>query len=105
MLAVARQKKGRVTDVELAAETRYPLEECRAFLKNMTETGSAGVNIGKEGIMVYLFPGFLTEEEKENALNVSSWEPSGISEDPPPLKTTEHESSDGSTTSRSLEIE
>ena len=31
MIAVAKTKNGRVTDVELVAETRHTLGECRAF--------------------------------------------------------------------------
>ena len=75
MLSVCRTKMGRVTDVELAAETRYPLEDCRTFLKQMTESGSAEVNISSEGTMVYLFPGFLSEREKAAAQGISQWTP------------------------------
>ena len=100
MIAVTKQKHGRVTDVELVAETRYPLEECRAFLKEMTESGSAEMQIGKEGTMVYLFPGFLTEAEKRDALPATEWQPQPRPSTPP-TKTPE----DPTQTPRSLEIE
>ena len=73
MIAVAKTKHGRVTDVELVAETRQTLEECRAFLKRVTENSSAEINIGPEGTMVYLFPGFLTDEQKRTAEPVGHW--------------------------------
>lgn len=78
MLAVAKAKKGRVTDVELAAETRYAIADCRSFLKRMTETGSAEVTIGKEGTMVYVFPGFLSDTEKQSAKGIDSWTPPSV---------------------------
>ena len=75
MIATAKRKHGRVTDVELVAETRFSLEDCRAFLKEMTESGSAEMHIGKEGTMVYLFPGFLSDEEKRKARSTADWMP------------------------------
>ncbi|MGY8689383.1 MAG: hypothetical protein ACKVHP_16825 [Verrucomicrobiales bacterium] len=100
MIAVAKQKRGRVTDVELVAETRYPLDECRDFLKEMTESGSAEMQIGKEGTMVYLFPGFLTEDEKREALPAAEWQPQPR-QSPPSLSRAE----DSPSSPRSLEIE
>jgi hypothetical protein len=97
MIAVTKQKQGRVTDVELVAETRYPLEQCRAFLKEMTESGSAEMHIGKEGTMVYLFPGFLTDDEKRDAQPATEWQPSQRRASPPSL-TSEN-------SPRSLELE
>ena len=103
MIAVAKEKHGRLTDVELVGETRFPLEECRAFLKEMTESGSAELQIGKEGTMVYLFPGFLSEDEKRRARSAADWQPEPRlpRESPPPL------TQDSPTTSstRSLELE
>ena len=108
MIATAKRKHGRVTDVELVAETRFSLEDCRAFLKEMTESGSAEMHIGKEGTMVYLFPGFLSEDEKRKARSTADWMPEvrtpreTTSASPPPLSETEESTS--STTTRSLEI-
>lgn len=106
MIATAKKKGGRVTDVELVAETRYPLEECRAFLKAMTESGSAEMHIGKEGTMVYLFPGFLSDDEKRKAQSAAEWMPevrtpreARVSK-PPPLSNSEDSSS-----AKSLELE
>ncbi len=98
MIAVTKAKHGRVTDVELAAETRYSLEQCREFLTRMTESGSAERHIGKEGTVVYLFPGFLSEEEKRSARSVESWLPSASRE-------TEEGEESPSSSSRSLEIQ
>ena len=101
MIAVAKQKHGRITDVELVAEPRYPLEECREFLTDMTTSGSAEMQIGKEGTMVYVFPGFLSAEEKRGAQSATTWQPKSrqSSQDaPPPLE-------DNETTSKSLELE
>ena len=108
MIAVAKAKHGRLTDVELVAETRYPLEECRSFLKRMTDSGSAEINIGPEGTMVYLFPGFLTDEQKRTAKPIGSWKPPlekqasrAVKQTPPPLDPSE----ESSTTARSLELD
>lgn len=98
LIAAAKQQQGRVTDVELVASTPYSLEECRAFLKEMTESGSAEMHVGKEGTMVYLFPGFLSEVEKRNAQSAGEWRPeprqAQPSDRPPPMEST-----------RSLEME
>lgn len=95
MIAAAQRRLGRVTDVELVAETRYSLDECRAFLKEMTDSGSAEMQIGKEGTVVYVFPGFLTEAEKRHAQPATQWTPpqrsirrKPSSDSPPPLEDT-----------------
>ncbi len=106
MIATAKRKHGRVTDVELVAETRFSLEDCRAFLKEMTESGSAEMHIGKEGTMVYLFPGFLSDEEKRKARSTADWMPevrAPRETKPSPPPRVEGEAS--STPTRSLEIE
>ena len=95
MIHAAQQRLGRVTDVELVAETHYSLEECRLFLKEMTDSGSAEMQIGKEGTVVYVFPGFLTDSEKRHARPATHWTPTRRSmssdssgESPPPLDET-----------------
>ena len=106
MITTAKRKHGRVTDVELVAETRFSLEDCRAFLKEMTESGSAEMHIGKEGTMVYLFPGFLSDEEKRKARSTADWMPevrAPRETKPSPPPRVEGEAS--STPTRSLEIE
>lgn len=113
MIATAKKKNGRVTDVELVSETRYSLEECRAFLKAMTESGSAEMHIGKEGTMVYLFPGFLSEEDKRKAQSAAEWMPEvraprkAETSGPPPLGGSERaeSSNESSAPSKSLELE
>ena len=110
MITTAKRKHGRVTDVELVAETRFSLEDCRAFLQEMTESGSAEMHIGKEGTMVYIFPGFLSEDEKREARSTADWMPEvrapreTKTASPPPLAEDEG-SSAATTTTRSLEIE
>ena len=110
MIAVAKDKQGRLTDVELVAETRYPLEECRAFLKRMTDSGSAEINIGPEGTMVYLFPGFLSDEQKRTAESVGAWKPplekqASQEGSPPPLESSSDKGSESQGSNRSLELE
>ncbi len=98
LISVAKENHGRITDVELVAETRYPLEECREFLKQMAESGSAEMHIGDGGTIVYLFPGFLTDEEKRNAKPALDWSSS-------PTESTSSDEKPPALPSRSLEIE
>ena len=74
MIALAKVKRGRLTEVELMADTPYPLEECRAFLARMTASGVAEMHIGKGGTVVYWFPGLLSDEEKRHARSAEDWE-------------------------------
>ncbi len=68
-LQVVRRKHGRITDVELAAESGESIETSRKFLERMAREGSAELEVAPEGRFFYEFAGFLSAVERERRTN------------------------------------
>lgn len=64
LVRLARQRQGRLTVTESAAETGMTVEECESILKQMADGGYVEVEITDSGMMVYRFPEVLFGHEK-----------------------------------------
>jgi len=58
---------GRITPAEVALQTRLSLEKSKAALDELCVKGMGQLNLTEKGNMVYVFEGFLSEEEKDTA--------------------------------------
>ncbi len=59
ILRLARQFKGRLTPLELAANSELALEEADQALENIVRKGYANMTVSETGHIIYEFPGFL----------------------------------------------
>lgn len=59
ILRLARQFKGRLTPLELAANSELALEEADKALENIVRKGYANMTVSESGHIIYEFPGFL----------------------------------------------
>jgi TM2 domain-containing membrane protein YozV len=73
VLQYAKRKLGRITPVELAADTILNLDEVEDTLKKMARRRLAEEKVSESGILIYHFDGFLTDEEKAKAKGVLEW--------------------------------
>ena len=64
LVRLARQRQGRLTVTESAAETGMTIEECEQILKKMADGGYVEVEVTDSGLMVYRFPEVLFGHEK-----------------------------------------
>jgi hypothetical protein len=67
ILDLARQEHGRVTVEEVASHCDLSLEEAKAALDRLAAHAVAELRVTDGGVLVYLFPGFLSDEEKRKA--------------------------------------
>ena len=64
IVRLARQRQGRLTVTETAAETAMTVEESEEILKKLADSGYVEVEISDSGMMVYRFPEVLFSHEK-----------------------------------------
>lgn len=68
VLRFARDKKGRITATEVAVELVIAYEVAHAELEKLKKSGACVVEVGAEGIYVYLFPELERESAKTDTL-------------------------------------
>ncbi len=64
ILKTAKENGGIVTPGEIALKADIPLEKSKEYLEKLVKEGFAEIRVKKTGMMVYVFPEFLTEEKK-----------------------------------------
>jgi hypothetical protein len=67
VLRMAEQEKGRVTVAEVATHCDMTISEAKATLDRLVLQEAATMQATKAGVLVYVFPGFLSDEEKSTA--------------------------------------
>jgi hypothetical protein len=67
ILAFAETEHGRVTVPEVAAHCRMTVAQAKVDLDRMVVQRVAELQVTDKGVLVYVFPGFLSEDEKANA--------------------------------------
>ncbi len=67
ILDLARAERGRVTVEEVAAHCDLGIDEAKQALDRFAVQRVAEMQVSERGILVYLFPGFLSDEEKRRA--------------------------------------
>lgn len=67
ILRIASERRGRVTPAEVVLATKLGIDEAKKMLDSFCEKGLAQLNITDKGVIIYVFDGFLSEEEKETA--------------------------------------
>ncbi len=64
LLNIIQEKGGRVTPLEIAAETKMSLDQAKEELDGFCNIGAAELQITDAGNSIYVFRGFLTYSEK-----------------------------------------
>ena len=67
VLRFAESEHGRVTIPETATRCDMTIAEAKATLDRLVLAGAATINVTQSGVLVYVFPGFLSDEDKANA--------------------------------------
>jgi hypothetical protein len=67
VLRVAQKEHGRVTIPEVATHCDMTIAEAKATLDRLVLSEVAEIRVTERGVLVYVFPGFLSEKEKESA--------------------------------------
>ncbi|MCC7495686.1 MAG: hypothetical protein IT204_25270 [Fimbriimonadaceae bacterium] len=67
VLRLAEQEHGRVTVPEVAARCDLTIAEAKAALDRMVQLQAAHMQVTPSGGLVYVFPGFMSDEEKARA--------------------------------------
>jgi hypothetical protein len=67
ILSLAERSGGKITPLELAQETNLPLKDAKGLLEALCQRGTAEVEVTEEGNLVYVFRGFLSEQEKASS--------------------------------------
>ena len=67
ILKLAAEKHGKITPAEVVLATKVGIDEAKVMLDNFCANDLAQLNITDKGVMVYVFDGFLSEEEKDTA--------------------------------------
>ncbi|MFP4031199.1 MAG: hypothetical protein ACLFRG_10545 [Desulfococcaceae bacterium] len=70
ILRMIAARSGRITPEEIALEQPLTVEQARARLDALCGGGSGEVQVTPEGRLVYVFFGFLSEEERNSARSV-----------------------------------
>lgn len=63
-------KEGKITPLEIVAETNLNLEESKKVLSDLCDQGAGEQRITDEGKILYVFDNILTKEQKESAKGV-----------------------------------
>ena len=71
ILRVARDRKGRITPAEVAAETTISIRQAKVELDKLVEDGFCQELVGESGVIVYRFPEFESTDAKRDVLDVS----------------------------------
>ncbi len=64
ILKLAAEKHGKITPAEVVLSAKIGIDEAKKMLDSFCEQGLAQLNLTEKGVMVYVFDGFLSEEEK-----------------------------------------
>ncbi len=72
LLQFIHGKQGMISPIEIVSVSSLNMEEAKKELDNFCVQGAAELRITEGGEMVYVFPGFLDEEEKRKARSVLS---------------------------------
>ncbi len=64
ILKTAKENEGIVTPGEIALKADISLEKSKEYLEKLVKEGFAEIRVKKTGMMVYVFPEFLSEEKK-----------------------------------------
>lgn len=67
VLRFAETEKGRVTVPEVAAHCDMTIAEAKATLDRLVLQQAATIHVTQAGVLVYVFPGFLSDEDKARA--------------------------------------
>ena len=67
VLRLAEQEQGRVTISEVAARCTMTMEESKAELDRLVLHDVAEIQVTSTGVLVYVFPGFLSDKDKARA--------------------------------------
>ncbi len=67
ILQMISRKLGKITPIEIAAETPWSIDESKAFLDKMKKQGHCSVELTNSGEILYVFSGLVTDEEKETS--------------------------------------
>jgi hypothetical protein len=70
ILRMIADRSGRITPEEIAMELPLTVEQARERLNGLCEDGSGEVRVTREGGLVYVFFGFLSEAERNSAPSV-----------------------------------
>jgi hypothetical protein len=68
VLRVARAHKGRITAAEVSAEAEIEFDLAKEELERLHQGGACGIEIGAEGIRVYRFLEFESEDAKKDVI-------------------------------------
>jgi hypothetical protein len=67
VLRLAEKEHGRVTIPEVASRCNMTVQESKAELDRLVLTQIAEIQVTANGVLIYVFPGFLSDQEKSNA--------------------------------------
>ena len=67
VLRFAESEHGRVTIPEVAANCDMTIAEAKATLDRLVTLQAAAIQVTQSGVLVYVFPGFMTDEDKARA--------------------------------------
>ena len=67
MLRLAEIEHGRVTIPEVAARCTMTVEESKEELDRLVLNEVAEIQVTETGVLVYVFPGFLSDKDKARA--------------------------------------
>jgi hypothetical protein len=70
VLRLAERERGRVTVPEVAAQCGLSIAEAKTELDRLVSEGVADLHVTASGILVYVFVGFLSDEEKARATDI-----------------------------------
>jgi hypothetical protein len=70
ILKFAQKKGGRVTPTEVAVESDLSVDSAKKELEQFCVQGTAEMNVSDSGVLVFVFGGFLSDEEKQNATSI-----------------------------------
>lgn len=67
VLRFAEKEHGRVTVPEVAANCNMTIAEAKAALDRLVTLQAAAIQVTQSGVLVYVFPGFMSDEDKARA--------------------------------------
>jgi len=67
VLQLIKAKKGRVTPLEIAADTTLAADDAKACLQRLCVKGFGEERVTENGALVYVFDGFLSDDQKQDA--------------------------------------
>ncbi|MGE3272543.1 MAG: hypothetical protein AB7P40_27625 [Chloroflexota bacterium] len=67
VLRFAESEHGRVTLPEVAANCDLSIADAKSTLESLVLQQAATINVTQSGVLVYVFPGFLSDDDKASA--------------------------------------